>query len=107
MTVFPQTFDKAGFIKYLRKNKVNNVTVKRVMNLPESVIHGDVTYYLYITTRWYSIGKTHYEFELNYYSEEMVQFLLNIEPYNDIETSLNHIECELINLNLLDDICDN
>lgn len=103
MGVYPKLFNKESFVKYLRKIKINEEIIERLSNLPDEVLYDNVWYKLYIATRWYSGGKTHYEFELNYYSEEMVKFLLNIEPYSDIEISLNHIECELRNLKLFDD----
>ena len=100
MNILPQTLDKEEFIAYLKKNVVSEKIIKRVMNLPEKIIVNDVKYYLYTTTTQYNVGTTRHEFELNYYSDEMVRFLLSIESYPDIEISLNHIECDLKNLNI-------
>lgn len=97
MKLYPQEYIKKDFLKFLQKNNVNDNIINKFVELPETVVYKDVEYKLYINSTWYNIGNTHYNFELNYYSEELVEYLFNLKVFEDIELSINNLLCELIN----------
>ena len=56
-------------------------------------------YVLNIIASWREEDDTEYEFELNYYSPDNMEFLFNYKIFNNIHSSLNYIEHEIENLN--------
>jgi hypothetical protein len=99
MTAFPVKYSKEDFIKFLLKNNVNDSIINKFNELPESIKKNGDVYDLYINSIWYSDGNTHYEFEINYYSEELIEYLFSSKVFKDVEQSINYILCELKNAN--------
>lgn len=96
MGIHPKEYNCKEFLKFLKKYNVNYSIINRFVELPETVLHNKNEFKLYINVIWYGAGNTHYSFELNYYSEELIEFLFNSKVFNDIEFSINYLLCELI-----------
>ena len=99
--IFPKEYSKKEFVEFLKKNNVNENIITKFVELPESVVRSGDTFDLYINTTWYNVGDTHYEFELNYYSKQNIEYLFSLKVYKDIETSINSLTCELMNGNYI------
>ena len=98
MGVYPNQYNREDFLeKFLRKNNVSDSIVSKFVGLPEKIIIDGNDYDIYINVTFISVGNTCYNFELNYYSEELVEYLFNSKVFNDIEVSINYLLCELIN----------
>ena len=91
----PKTFQKQEFIGYLKDNGVVNGMIARLENLPDIIHVNNHDYVFNAITTWYDRGRTYHEFELNYYSEEDMEFLFTYKIFNDVEVSLNFLEGEL------------
>lgn len=101
MGVYPKKYCKEEFLDFLEKNNVSDTIIAKFVELPETVERSGNTFKLDINSTWYSIGDTFYNFELNYYSKELVEYLFNSKVFGDIEVSINYLMCELINKNLI------
>ena len=93
--VKPREYSKNDFTKFLNKYGVNDEVVTDFKKIPETLNVNGEEFELKILTRWYNIGNTYYEFEFNYYSERIIEFLFGFKVYNDVEISINHLLCEL------------
>ena len=91
----PKTFKKQELIRYLMDNGVVNGMLIRLENLPDILHVNNYDYVFNAITTWRERGHTYHEFELNYYSEENMEFLFTYKIFNDVEVSLNFLECEL------------
>jgi hypothetical protein len=101
MCVYPKKYDKEDFLNFLEKNNVNDTIISKFVELPETIVRSGNTYKLDINSTWYGVGDTFYNFELNYYSEELVEYLFNSKVFNDIELNINYLMCELMNRKLI------
>lgn len=101
MGIHPKKHNRESFLHFLKKNKVSEKIINDFFKLPESIINNNIKYDLYIQSTWYGEGNTHYTFELNYYSEEVLEYLFNIKIINNVEVSINYLLCELINNNYI------
>jgi len=101
MGVYPKQYTREEFLKFLKKNNVGKKIINNFEKLPKIVKRNENEFELYINRTWYNIGNTHYSFELNYYSEELIEFLFYSKVFNDIEVSINFLLFELINNNIL------
>lgn len=99
--IYPKRFDKSEFLAYLKKNKVAEKTINDFEELPESIIRSGDTFKLDVTLTWYPDAETHYEFEINYYSEDTIEYLFNSKVFGNVEYSINYLLCELINNNYI------
>ena len=97
MGVQPKIYDKNDFITFLRRNNVSDKVIEKFIELPETITRKNSVFKLNINSTWYSSGQTHYGFELNYYSENLVEYLFSPKVFNDVERSINYLLCELIN----------
>lgn len=98
MTIYPKDYNnKQEFVKFLLKNGVSENVITKFNELPETVMRSNTEYNLYVHTIWYGDNDTHYTFEMNYYSEELIEFLFSSKVFDDIEVSINNLTCELIN----------
>ena len=97
MGVHPKKYNKEEFLKYLKRNKVNIEIINTFAKLPETIESTGTTFKLDVNTTWYSYGNSYYTFELNYYSEDVVEYLFNLKVFNDVGVSINYLLCELIN----------
>lgn len=97
MGVYPSQYSREDFIKkFLKKNHVSDLIISKFVELPEKIIIDNHDYDLYINVTFISVGNTCYNFELNYYSEGLVEYLFNSKVFNDVEVSINYLICELI-----------
>ena len=89
MGAYPKGYDKDNFIKFLNENNVSISVVEKFKTLPEKVVHDNKEYKLNIISTWFSVGKTFYNFEINYYCEVEIEFLLNYKIFTDVEASVD------------------
>lgn len=101
MRVIPKKYNKQEFIEFLEKNNVNSIIINKFAELPEVVEYRGSRYEIYITSIWYDINKTRYNFELNYYSENLIEYLFNSKVFDDVELSINNLSYELTNAKLV------
>jgi len=104
MGIYPKQYDREDFLNFLRKNNVTNTIISKFVDLPEAVLRKDDRFNLFVNVTFYSDGNTHYNFELNYYSEEHIEFLFNSKVFSNIELSINYLLCELTNNGYLEKI---
>ena len=97
MGVYPKIYSKSDFIAFLHRNNVSDKVIEKFKELPETITRKNEIFKLNINSTWYSSGQTHYGFELNYYSENLVEYLFSPKVFNDVERSINYLLCELIN----------
>ena len=95
MCVEEKQYKRKEFIKFMNKYGVEEETISKFVDVPEKIIENEYEFNLIITSRWYNIGKTYYEFELNYYSPELMEYMFSLKVYRDIEISVNHLVNEL------------
>lgn len=96
MSVHPHTYDKEGFINFLKKNNVINNVIDKFAKLPDTVVRsGGDKFTLDVNSTWYNIDDTHYSFEMNYYSKEEIEYLFSSKVFTDIEVCINNLICEL------------
>lgn len=98
----PKNYNKKEFIDFLKKNNTDIDIVKRFENLPETIKYNDSDYVMNIIITWHSNHGSYYNFEINYYSEEIIEYLLNYKIFKDIEITLNYLECQLTDKNLIE-----
>jgi len=101
MSAYQKKQTKEQFLKFLEKKNVDSVIISTFVGLPMTVVRGGTTFKLDISSTWYSVGDTQYAFELNYYSEELVEYLFSLKVFNDVEVSINYLSCELVNSNMI------
>lgn len=97
MRVYPKKYSKEEFLIFLEKNNVNDEIISKFEKLPEFIEKNGNKYELYINSIWYNIDNTYYKFELNYYSDDIVEYLFSLKVFTDIELSINYLLSELIN----------
>ncbi len=97
VNIKPKKYTKQEFLKYLEKNNVGGEIIDKFSELPETIQRSGDTFMLDVNVIWYGDGNTHYEFELNYYSEDLIEYLFGSKVFKNIEICINNITCELIN----------
>lgn len=105
MGVFPKAYNKKQFKEFLQSNNVKDSIIEKFNTLPENIKHNDSDYKLNIIATWFSVGSTFYNFELNYYSEETIEFLFSYKIFTDVEVSINNLLCELYKINAVEKPC--
>ena len=98
----PNNFGKQEFIALMKKIGVANGLFSRVEALPDIIHYNGHDYKLNISCSWHREDGTYYEFEMNYYAEDIMEFLLTYKIFRDIEVSLNYLECELMRRGFID-----
>lgn len=99
MSAHLKTYNKEEFLHFLQKNNVNENIINKFLELPEIYKRNGNTFDLSINSIWHSEGKTYYEFELNYYSESLIEYLFGSKVFTDVEHSINNLLCEIKNVN--------
>ena len=97
MEVIPKEYSKDTFIEFLRDNKFSDNIIEKFKLLPEKLNKSHKEYKIYIASAYHKNDKSYYNFELNYYSEELVEYLFSYKIFSDVEKSINYLLCELIN----------
>lgn len=95
MGVYPRIYNIETFNEFLLKNNVDAEIIDKFNSLPDKVVYKGNTFELYINLTWYSVGNTFYNFELNYYCDDKIEFLFNSKVYNDVELSIDNLILEL------------
>ena len=95
--IVPKKYTKQKFIEYLKENNVNSNIIDRLNELPEVIERNGDYFKLSIEVIWYNSDNTHYEFELNYYSDDLIEYLFSPKVFKNIEMSINNLICELVN----------
>jgi len=91
----PIEYKKNDFTKFLIEDDVNDEVISDFNKIPETLnVNGEV-YELKIFARRYNGRTPYYEFEFNYYSENIIEFLLGFKVFNVVEISINHLLCDL------------
>ena len=99
MAIYHQLYTKDSFMQFLIKNHVNDNIITKFAELPETIKRNDTNFNLNISAIWHSEGKTFYEFEINYYSNELIEYLFSSKIFTDVEHSINNMLCEIKNAN--------
>lgn len=86
-----KSYNKSTFFKFLQENNLNSEIIKKFNDLPEKIKKNNTSYLLNIILTWSNDGNTQYNFELNYYSEEKMEFLFNYKIFTNIETSIDYL----------------
>jgi len=105
MGVYPSKYNKEEFLKFLKKYNVNSNIITKFAELPETIKRNDSEFKLDVNVIWYSIGDTFYNFELNYYSPELIEYCFSSKVFGDVEESINYLTCELMNSGLMNGDC--
>jgi hypothetical protein len=105
MGVYPSKYNKEEFLNFLEKNNVNDNIIAKFVELPELIKRNGDKFELDINVTWYSIGDTFYNFELNYYSKELIEYFFSSKVFGDVEASINYLLCELKNSKIVEGNC--
>jgi hypothetical protein len=95
MGVYPTGYNKEEFIVFLQNNNTNETIINKFKILPENVKHNNHIYKLNIVSTFISVGMF-CNFELNYYSEDQIEFLFPYKIFGNVEESIDNILCDLI-----------
>lgn len=101
METYPKNYNTETFIEYLKDNHSETSLVERFKRLPATLIHNKIEHKLNIVKTYYIGDGSYYNFELNYYSDELLEFLFTYKIFQDVEDSIRHLECELQNGNFI------
>lgn len=99
MTAFPKQYTKEEFLFFLKKNKVSDDIINKFVQLPETIKRNGNVFNLQINSIWHSNEKTYYEFEINYYSDSLIEYLFSSKVFRDVEHSINNLLCEINSVN--------
>ena len=97
MEVIPKEYCKETFIDFLHDNNFSDNIIEKFKLLPEKLKRRHKEYKIYIASAYYKTDNPYYNFELNYYSEELVEYLFSYKIFSDVEKSINFLLSELIN----------
>jgi hypothetical protein len=101
MGVFPSNYLKTDFQQFLINYKVSSEVIDNFNKFPEELIYNNSIFELRIIVTWFSIGYGFYNFELNYYSDDLTGYLIKYEIFDRAELSIDYLLQGLINLNLI------
>jgi len=97
MNIFPKIYNKKEFLTQLIETKTKEETIINFNKLPESLNHKGSEYLIYINVTKYGIKNVTHNYEINYYSKELIEFLFNSKVFNRVELSINNLLCDLMN----------
>lgn len=101
MNIFPQIYTKAKFLELLTTNNINDNIIHKFNKLPEFIEINKSTYFIYINVTQYGVKNPTFNYELNYYSNDLIEFLFNSKVFNSVELSINNLLCNLMNIKLI------
>ena len=93
MIYCPTTYNKSEFLNFL-KNEYNDV-IDNFSLLPEQLMRNSDVFKLNVNTIFYGIGDERNVFEMNYYSDEIVEFLFNLKTFNNPKRSIDYLIYEI------------
>ena len=88
-------YSKGEFAKFLNKYSVDDEMICDFNKIPETLKVNGEEFELKIQTRWYNTANPYHEFEFNYYSEKIIEFLFGFKVFTNVEISINYLLCEL------------
>jgi len=94
-------YTKNEFYLFLLDNRININIINKFQKLPEIIKVFGVKYSLYINVILLKKNNNQYSLELNYYSEDNIEFLFNYKIHDDIENAIDNLLYELKNINML------
>ncbi len=94
-------YSKEEFLEFLKNYNINENIINKFIELPKFIKQKDSVFELDINVTYYSTKNTYYEFEINYYSQELIEYLFNWKVFKNVEHSINNIQCNLINNRLI------
>lgn len=94
MKGYPNSYTKSQFLEFLKKNRVSETIIEKYNTLPELINRNGSNYKLNIVATWYDGGTVNYNFELNYYSEDLIEFLFPYQIFPDIEQSIDTLNMQ-------------
>ena len=108
MGVYPKGYSKEEFVEFLLKNHVKDTIINKFKELPETIKSKGHIYKLNIVCTFCSVGETFYNFELNYYCEDEIEFLFSYKIFTNVEESINNLLCDLVGGKYIDkpEICN-
>lgn len=95
MTLEPTNLTKKKFINFLKKIDINLDLIERASKLPEEFTFDRNRYFIYIMLISHTDNDNPFEFELNYYCDEISEYLFSLKSSFNLERALNNVECEL------------
>lgn len=101
MNSYPKKYNKEEVLKFLIKTNANDDVISKFKQLPETIKRSGNEFKLDINITCHNVGNIYYSFELNYYSEKLVEYLLNSKVFTNIDVSINYLMCELKNRNII------
>lgn len=99
MKLLQTNYSKKNFLEFLKNNNFNDIIINKFIKLPENIYHNGNKFKLYIEYIDFNPINIENKFEINYYSEELIEFLFNSKVFNDVELSINNLICNLRNSN--------
>jgi len=100
MNITPKTYTKEEFLDNLINIQTNCNIVNKYHKLPEQISVKNNKYIIYINVTKYGTKNPTYNYEFNYYSEELVEFLFNSKVFSSVELSINNLLCDLMNIKI-------
>lgn len=97
MEAYPKKYTIKTFIEFLSENNETIPLIERIEKLPPTLIHENIEYNLNIVKTYYVGDGSYFNYELNYYSNNSLEFLFTYKIFQEIEDSVHHLECELQN----------
>jgi hypothetical protein len=101
MNIFPKIYTKTEFLELLITNNINDNIIHKFNKLPEHIEINKSTYFIYINVTQYGVKNPTFNYELNYYSNDLIEFLFNSKVFSRIELSVNKLLCGLMNIKLI------
>lgn len=98
MNIFPNIYTKTEFLEQLTTNNINDNIIRKFNKLPEFIEINKNTYFIYINVTQYGTKNPTFNYELNYYSNDLIEFLFNSKVFNTVELSINNLLCDLMNM---------
>lgn len=92
-------YTKDNFIKFLKEIGINNENISKFNSLPKKIKKSGLTYDLFIQTIKYEKDDHYYEFELNYYSDNHIEYLFTNKVFKDVNLSINNLYLNVEKLN--------
>lgn len=99
MGVYPNGHSKESFVEFLNKSNVSISIIEAFKSLPDKVTYRNAEYKLNIISTFFSVGNTFYNFGINYYSDEAMEFIFKYEIFNDVEKAINNAVKKLKEIN--------
>lgn len=92
-------YSKIGFNKFLTNIGVEKSIINKANTLPNQIKHNETNYNIYIAITEFQKEENIFDYQINYYSEEIDEFLLKLKVFQNPEISINFVLNELNRIN--------